>query len=80
MAKKIKKSDSEKRLTKIEKEYRLLSAEDVSRMLDVPVNTLRYWRWKRINLSYVDFGSGKVRYCNFHIKDFILKHSIEPQK
>ena len=40
----------------------LLTEDQVSEWLDVPVQTLKDWRKKKINLPYIPLSGRKVRY------------------
>lgn len=55
----------------------LLTEEETSEWLGVPIGTLRDWRQKRINLPFIPLSDRKSRYDEKAVTDFL--RSIEVQ-
>ena len=53
---------------KIESE--LVSENTLTKMLDISVFTLRYWRWKKKGPSFIKLENGRVRYPKQSIHDW----------
>ena len=55
----------------------LLTEEQVSEWLEVPVSTLRDWRQKQINIPFIPLSDRKARYSEEAVNNYL--QSIEVQ-
>lgn len=59
---------------------RLLTAEDVGRLLQVSSRTLSNWRRQGVNLKFLKFGTHTIRYRPDEIDRFISEHTCRQEK
>ena len=57
-------------MDKLNIENELVSENTLTKLLDVSVFTLRYWRWKKKGPKYVKLENGRVRYPKKDIHDW----------
>ena len=57
-------------MDKLNIENELVSENTLTKLLDVSVFTLRYWRWKKKGPSFIKLENGRVRYPKKSIHDW----------
>ena len=54
----------------------MLKTKDVSRILNVPISTLKLWRDTGVNLDYFKFGERVFRYSKKSVEAFLAKSKV----
>ena len=62
-------------MDKLNIENELVSENTLTKLIDVSVFTLRYWRWKKKGPNYIKLENGRVRYPKKGINDWYEAHT-----